>query len=70
MVIAMTDDQILLLVASIVGGLLVLTINLLLLYLVIRLAITHGMLSYNRQLEEDRRHQRYVERHSASASSA
>jgi hypothetical protein len=29
-------------------------ISLLLAYLVIRLAITHGMLSYSRRLEEDR----------------
>jgi len=36
-------------------GLLTLVINLLLIYLVIRLAITHGMLSYSRQLEDDRR---------------
>lgn len=35
-------------------GLLVTFINLLLIYLVIRLAITHGMLSYSRQLEESR----------------
>lgn len=39
----------------IAAGLLVLIINLLLIYLVIRLAITHGMLSYSRQLEESRR---------------
>ncbi len=30
-------------------------VTLLLAYLVIRLAITHGMLSYSRQLEEQRR---------------
>lgn len=36
-------------------GLLGVLLNLLLIYLVIRLAITHGMLSYSRQLEEDRR---------------
>lgn len=36
-------------------SLLVLAVNLLLMYLVIRLAITHGMLSYSRQLAEDRR---------------
>ncbi|MEI3846951.1 MULTISPECIES: hypothetical protein [unclassified Microbacterium] len=35
-------------------GLLVLLVNLLLVYLVIRLAITHGMLSYSRQLEDER----------------
>lgn len=34
---------------------LILFINLALLYLMIRLAITHGMLSYSRQLEDDRR---------------
>lgn len=30
-------------------------VSLLLAYLVIRLAITHGMLAYSRRLEEDRR---------------
>ncbi|WP_404430695.1 hypothetical protein LG299_12475 [Microbacterium lacus] len=37
------------------AGLLVLIVNLLLIYMVIRLAITHGMLSYSRQLEANRR---------------
>lgn len=37
------------------AGLLGLIINLLLIYMVIRLAITHGMLSYSRQLADERR---------------
>jgi len=35
-------------------GLLGLILNLLLIYMVIRLAITHGMLAYSRQLERSR----------------
>lgn len=41
-------------VFTIAVGLLGLVLNLLIIYLVIRLAITHGMLSYSRQLSEDR----------------
>lgn len=36
------------------GALLSLIIGLLLIYMVVRLAITHGMLSYSRQLAESR----------------
>jgi hypothetical protein len=43
------------LILGITVGLLSLLIGLLLMYLVIRLAITHGMLSYSRQLADDRR---------------
>lgn len=42
-------------IIAIAAGLLGLLINLLLIYMVIRLAITHGMLSYSRQLADDRR---------------
>lgn len=37
------------------AGLLGVILNLLLIYMVIRLAITHGMLSYSRQIESTRR---------------
>lgn len=39
----------------IAGSLLVLIINLLIFYMIIRLAITHGMLSYSRQLADEQR---------------
>jgi hypothetical protein len=42
-------------ILAIAMGLVLLFINLLLIYLVIRLAITHGMLSYSRKLDDDRR---------------
>lgn len=41
------------LIATILVGLLAWFINLLIIYLVIRLAITHGMLSFARQRDED-----------------
>lgn len=41
-------------VITIALGFLGLFITLFLIYLVIRLAITHGMLAYSRRLEEDR----------------
>ena len=41
-------------IIGVTGGLLSLIIGLLLTYMVIRLAITHGMLSYSRQLAESR----------------
>lgn len=50
-----TADSPLYWIVSISIGLLCLIIWLLLMYLVIRLAITHGMLSYQRQLANDRR---------------
>lgn len=50
-----TPDQPEYWIIVIASSLLVLVVNLLLAYLVIRLAITHGMLSYTRQLEESRR---------------
>ncbi|GAA3754063.1 hypothetical protein GCM10022240_03740 [Microbacterium kribbense] len=43
------------LILAIAGGLLTLVVSLLLIYLVIRLAITHGMLAYSHQLGEERR---------------
>jgi uncharacterized membrane protein YedE/YeeE len=46
---------------SILVGLLIGAITLLLLYLVIRLAITHGMLSYARHRDEEQKFQRYVD---------
>ncbi|WP_157535977.1 hypothetical protein [Microbacterium sp. Root166] len=42
-------------IVLVASGLLGLIVTLLLIYLVIRLGITHGMLSYTRQLEEERR---------------
>jgi len=46
-------------IATLAGWLLGLIIGLLLLYMVIRLAVTHGMLSYHRRIESERgtRHQ-------------
>ena len=57
------DTQILMqTILTVALWLLALIISLLLLYMVIRLAITHGMLSYSRQLAEDRGGQRYIEK--------
>jgi len=59
----MTDPETQILIQTIFTvalWLLALIISLLLLYMVIRLGITHGMLSYARQLDEDKGKQRYL----------
>jgi len=58
----MTRDQIGMIAPGVGISVLSAAIGLLLLYLIIRLAITHGMLSYSRHLEEERRHEAYVSR--------